>query len=203
MSKSSLLAFWKESDLIKDNKVLKAFSEVKREDFIPEEYRQQAYGDYPLSIGYQATISQPTTVVIMLQALNINPGNKVLEIGTGSGYNAALISKLAGNKGRVFTIEYVKELYEFAKSNLKKFKNVTCINADGKLGLKKQSPFDRIIVTAASQGVPEHLLQQLKLKGILVIPVNSFLSQEMLKITKLKTGIKKESLGSFLFVPLK
>ena len=203
MQKSRLINHWHEQGIIKDKRVLKAFSAIKREDFIPEEYKSQAYGDYPLPIGHEATISQPTTVVMMLQALNVKPGNKILEIGTGSGYNTALLSKLAGNKGKVITVEHIKELYEFAKNNLKKFRNVNVIHRDGKSGYEKCSPYDRIIVTASSQDIPQPLLNQLSLNGILVIPVGPLHSQEVLKITKLKKGIKKESLGSFVFVPLK
>ncbi len=203
MQKSYLLQRWREQSIIEDEKILKAFSEIKREDFIPKEYQSQAYEDSPLPLGHGATISQPTTIMLMLQALEIKPGNKILEIGTGSGYNAALLSQLAGKKGKIITIEYVKELADSAIKKLKDFKNVKVLYADGKYGYKSLAPYDRIIITAACQDIPESLMQQLKPNGIMVIPIGPFHNQEVFKITKLKDELKRESLGSFVFVPMK
>ena len=143
----------------------------------------------------------------MTQALELKARQKVLEIGTGSGYQAALIAYIIGSKGKVLTTEIVPELAEFAKANLKKakIKNVTVMQIDGSLGYEKEAPYDRIMITAASPKVPEHLLKQLKDKGILVVPVGDLYGQEMLRIRKAKGKgkVKSESLGRFAFVPLK
>lgn len=203
MQKSQLLQRWQQQGLIKDSRILRAFEKVPREQFVLQEYAQQAYEDTPLPLGHGATISQPTTVMLMLQALDIKPGNKILEIGTGSGYNTALLAELAGKKGKVITIEFIKELAESAAKKLQHYKNVKVIYADGKYGYQKEAPYHRIIATAACQEIPEMLLKQLKLKGILVIPIGPYHNQEVIKITKLKSELKRESLGSFVFVPMR
>src|SRR3989344_820315 len=200
MQKSQLLQQWREQSIIEDEKILKAFSEIKREDFIPKEYQHQAYEDSPLPLGHGATISQPTTIMLMLQALDIKPCNKILEIGTGSGYNTALLAELTGKKGKVITIEFVKELAESAAKKLQPYKNVKVIYADGKYGYQKEAPYHRIIATAACQEIPEALLKQLRLNGILVIPIGPYHNQEVIKLTKGKGELKRESLGSFVFV---
>ena len=202
----TLIKCWKSSGIITDQKLLKAFKEVPRELFIKDGFEEEAYGDYPLPIGQGQTISQPTTVMIMTQALELEPGNKVLEVGAGSGWQAALIGKIVGPKGKVITTEIIKELAEFAKNNINKakIKNVNVINYDGSQGYKKQTPYDRIIVTAACPEIPKPLIQQLKNNGILVAPVGSLtFGQNMIKLTKTKSGVTTKSLGSFVFVPLK
>ena len=118
--KESLTAYWQNSGLIKDKRLLEAFRKVPREKFIQKGFLEEAYGDYPLPIGEGQTISQPTTVMIMTQALELKPGNKVLEVGAGSGYQAAIIAKVVGSKGRVITTEIIPDLVKFAKANLKK-----------------------------------------------------------------------------------
>lgn len=202
--KDNLVQYWEKSGLIKDKRVIEAFKDVPREKFILKEHSNEAYGDYPLPIFDNQTISQPTTVMIMTQALEVKPGNKVLEIGTGSGYQAAILSKLVGSKGVVVTTEIRERLVDFAKKNLEAvgIKNVYVMHADGSKGYEKEAPYDRIIVTAAAPAPPDVLVRQLKVGGILLIPVGSFYVQEMLKIRKTKKGLEKESLGTFRFVPL-
>ncbi len=171
MNKKELLYQWRGLGTVSDANILKAFEKVKREDFILKEYRNKAYADIPQPILAGQTISQPTTVIIMLEALEVKQGMEVLEIGSGSGYNAALLSYLAGANGKVYTIEIIHELAEFAKQNLKKFKNVTVYERDGSVGLPEFAPFDRVICTAATSKIPEPLVEQLKEGGIIVIPL--------------------------------
>jgi len=143
MEKQRLIDYWRKSGTIKDEKLLKAFEEVPREIFIRNGFEEEAYGDYPLPIGSGQTISQPTTVMIMTRALELKEGQKVLEIGTGSGWQAAIIGKIVGKKGKVITTEIIPELAEFAKNNIKKAKinNVKVINYDGSQGYKKEAPY--------------------------------------------------------------
>ncbi|MEK6826122.1 MAG: protein-L-isoaspartate(D-aspartate) O-methyltransferase [Nanoarchaeota archaeon] len=203
MQKSTLIKHFQEKQIIIDQRVLNAFKKVKREDFVLKRYKKQAYEDIPLPIGFGATISQPTTVMIMTQALEINSGNKILEIGTGSGYQAAILSILVGNKGRIITTEFIPELAEFSKQNLKDYKNVNVVLTDGSKGYKEQAPFDKILFTVAVPKIENFILEQLKDPGVYLAPVGDKDSQELIKITKKNLLIKKESLGYFQFVPLK
>jgi len=196
--KEFLIKKWESEGISKE--VIDAFKKVKREDFVLKEYRNVAYKDVALPIIENQTISQPSTVIIMTNALDVKKGMKVLEIGAGSGYQAALLSKLVGSKGKVVTVEIIKELVDFAKKNLKKAKirNVNVIHGDGSLGYAKEKPYDRIIVTAACPRILDSYLKQLKKKGILIIPVGKGF-QRMIKV-KEKRVI---DLGDFVFVPLK
>jgi len=203
MDKKSLIDYWKKGKVITNKKVIEAFRKVKREDFIPKVLKDRVYEDNPLEIGFGQTISQPTTVMIMTQALNVKEGDKILEVGTGSGYQSAILSVLVGKNGKVYTTEIIKELYELSKKNLIPYKNVKVFNIDGSQGLKSYKPFDRIIITAASPRIPENLIEQLKLNGILITPVGDRYNQEMLKIIKKKNKLEIKGLGDFLFVPLK
>lgn len=201
INKENLIKHLKQ-DGIKDKAVLSAIAKVPREDFVPDYLKSRAYEDIALAVGYGQTISQPYTVAFMLQSLELKSGDKVLEIGTASGWNAALISIIIGPKGKIFTTEIIPELAESAKSRLKKFKNIKVIATDGSIGLKKYSPFDKIIVAAACPKIPKELISQLKENGILVAPVGPQHEQELIKITKSKI-IKTEILGNFVFVPLR
>ncbi|MBS3117369.1 protein-L-isoaspartate(D-aspartate) O-methyltransferase [Candidatus Woesearchaeota archaeon] len=203
MDKKELLLRWKKEEIITSKKVLFAFDKVQRENFVPKEYKNEAYRDYPLPIGSNQTISQPTTVAIMTQALGVREGQKVLEVGTGSGYQAAILSVLVGENGRVFSVEIIPPLAQEARHALKGYKNVKVILGDGSVGYKKEAPYDRIIVTAACPKILEKLVLQLQIGGILVAPVGSEYHQDMLKVKKLKNKIRVENLGGFLFVPLK
>ncbi len=201
MNKMELIEELKVQD-IKDKRVLDSILKIKREKFILKEKIKEAYENKPMEIGYGQTISQPYTVAFMIENLELKEGSKVLEIGSGSGYNAAIMSQIAKI---IYSIEIIPELVEFAKSNLKKskIKNVKIIQGDGSIGYKKEAPYDRIIVTAASPEIQEELLNQLNENGILIIPVGNLGSQEMIKIKKINGKIKKEILGEFTFVPLK
>ena len=184
---------------------LKAFKEVDREKFIPENIKNAAYEDIPLPLLRGKTISQPTTVMIMTHALELEPGEKVFEIGTGSGYQAAIISKIIGSKGKVITTEVVPELIHFAREHLKHagIENVVVYEEDGSNGIASEAPFDKIIITAACKEFPKPLLEQLKPEGIIIGPVGSQFEQEMVRGTKDKKGhLELEFLGQFLFTPM-
>jgi protein-L-isoaspartate(D-aspartate) O-methyltransferase len=171
---------------IKDERILKAMELTKRELFVRKEMIEDSYGNFPLPIGQRQTISQPYTVAFMTYLLDIWPGNKILEIGAGSGYNCAVMSLLAGKKGKIYSLELIPELCEFAKQNIKnaKIKNVKVINTDGYFGYKRAAPYDRIIITAGSPFVPKMLLSQLKEGGILIMPRKDENGETMIKVVK-------------------
>jgi protein-L-isoaspartate(D-aspartate) O-methyltransferase len=191
-------------EYLKSKNIEDALRKYKREFFVPESMKHLAYRDFPISIGFNQTISQPSTVVAMTEALDVKKDQKILEIGTGSGWQAAILSHLVGEKGFVYTIEVIEELAEFAKNNIKRLgiKNIEVFVKDGSLGLKERAPFDRIIVTAACPDTPKPLLNQLKIDGIIVIPIGNLYLQEMYIVKKLKDKIEKKSIGSFMFVQL-
>lgn len=208
MPVDELIEYWKREKIITDKNVIAAFKAIKREIFVLHNMKEESYLDIPLPIGYGQTISQPTTIAIMTQALELRKGIRVLEIGAGSGYQAALIGYIVGIKGKVFTAEIVPQLADFARKNLKKagIKNVTVLNIDGSNGYAKEMPYDRIIFTAATPETPKHLLLQLKKGGILLAPVGPLYNQQLLKIKKRDAAGKKidiENLGDFIFVPLR
>ncbi|MEK6868946.1 MAG: protein-L-isoaspartate(D-aspartate) O-methyltransferase, partial [Nanoarchaeota archaeon] len=180
--KTELMDFWKRGLGLNESE-LKAFKDVDREDFVPESIKDRAYEDIPLPILRGKTISQPTTVMMMTRALELKEGEKVFEIGTGSGYQAAIIAKIVGAKGKVITTEVIPELVSFAKQNLAKagIKNTEVYEDDGSKGMKDKSPFDKIIITAACKEFPKPLLEQLKPEGIIVGPVGDAYEQEMVR----------------------
>lgn len=188
--------------VIKSERVKKAFLAVDRALFTTKNYDGSAYMDYPIPITDGQTISAPSVVAIMLELLEVEEGQKILEIGSGSGYNAALLSFLAGEKGTVVSVEYLPSLYEIAKTNLKKCgrcKNVMLVRADGSEGYVQKAPYDRIIVTAAMPYLEGHpLTKQLKKDGILIAPVGSRFYQDLIVY---KNG-KSESVLPVMFVPL-
>lgn len=189
---------------LKSKQVEEALRKIPRHSFVPESIRHLAYRDTPLSIGYDQTISQPSTVVAMTEALDVKKNQKILEIGTGSGWQTSILSYLIGDKGFVYTIEFIKKLAEFARNNLKKMRtrNVEVFVRDGSLGLEEKAPFDRIMITAACPDIPKPLINQLKVDGIMVIPVGDVYLQEMMIVKKMKKGVEKKSIGNFMFVPL-
>jgi protein-L-isoaspartate(D-aspartate) O-methyltransferase len=165
-----------------------------------------AYIDAPLAIGEGQTISQPFTVAMMTQLLELQPTDKVLEIGTGSGYQAAILGEIVRD-GKVFTIERFASLAEKAEKGLKGVKglnygNVKVVVGDGTRGLPEEALFDAIIVTAAAPEVPEPLIEQLKIGGRLVMPVGGDWHQEMVRLTKTEEGVERENFGGYRFVPL-
>ena len=186
---------------INNDQVLAAFASVPREEFVPIRYRDLSYVDMPLEIGEGQTISQPYTVAFMTQLLDPQPKDIVLEVGTGSGYQAAILAKLVK---KVYTIERLENLAEEAQKVLKKlsFNNVEVVVGDGSKGLPEKAPFAGIIITAAAPEIPRPLLEQLGVGGRLVVPVGSGFSQDMIKITKTKKGLEKETHPGFRFVPL-
>lgn len=188
---------------ISDEKVLRAMRKVARHLMIPESRRGQAYGDHPVSIGYGQTISQPYIVAYMTEVLQLKENSKVLEIGTGSGYQAAILAEITTN---VYSIEIIPELAEFAKSNLYNlgYTNVHLKEGDGYEGWESEAPWDAIIVTAAAEHVPPPLVKQLKRGGRMCIPVGTpFGTQFLQLIKKSEDGrITTQSLMSVLFVPL-
>jgi len=185
---------------IKDAEVLSALKKVKRHLFIDPDARQFAYNDHPLSIGYKQTISQPFIVAYMSEAAKLKKGDRVLEIGTGSGYQAAVLGEIAGE---VYTIEIIKDLAISSKKRLKDlgYKNIFVIHGDGYQGMPDNAPFDAIVVTAAPLAIPERLVEQLKVGGRMIIPVGDF-SQELLRITRTENGFQKEKLLPVRFVPM-
>jgi protein-L-isoaspartate(D-aspartate) O-methyltransferase len=186
---------------ITDPKVLQAIQAVPRHLFVSEALRDQAYGDYPLPIGEQQTISQPYIVAEMTQALEVGKDDRVLEIGTGSGYQAAVLAEIVY---RVYTIERIRPLYIQARKLLDNlyYHNVVMRCSDGTSGWWDESPFDAIIVTAGAPEVPEKLVDQLAEGGRLVVPVGNQHSQELIKITRDRRGIHKSNLGGCRFVKL-
>ncbi|HCO11615.1 MAG TPA: protein-L-isoaspartate(D-aspartate) O-methyltransferase [Desulfonauticus sp.] len=187
---------------IKNPLVLQAMRKVPRHLFVDEALQVQAYNDHPLPIGYGQTISQPYIVALMSELLEPEPGLSVLEIGTGSGYQAAVLAEMGM---KVYTVERIKNLYLQVSKRLRTlgYYNVKVKLDDGTLGWPENAPFERIIVTAGAPLVPEPLLEQLADPGILVIPVGeNKRNQELLKITKTEGTLKKENLGKVMFVDL-
>ncbi len=185
---------------ISDSAVINAIIEVKRHLFVPEKLRNSAYEDHPLPIGQKQTISQPYIVALMTELLKTNKTDRVLEVGTGSGYQAAVLSLLADS---VFSIEIIPELAASAKKRLDSlgYKNVVVKEGNGYKGWKENAPFDGIIVTCAPDEVPPLLLEQLAIGGRMVIPVGSYY-QELLLITKDSSGTSGKSIIPVKFVPM-
>jgi protein-L-isoaspartate(D-aspartate) O-methyltransferase len=187
---------------IKDERVLKAIATVPRHEFVDEALSSRAYEDTALPIGLSQTISQPWVVAKMTEAL-LDGGapQKVLEVGTGSGYQAAILASLVP---RVFTVERIEELLKLARRRFHKLgmHHVYTRYADGHLGWPSQAPFDGIVVTAAATGLPEELIPQLRIGGVLVTPVEKNGAQRLLAIRRTEEGFDQEDLGGVIFVPL-
>ena len=186
---------------ITDPKVLAAFRRVPRHLFVSEALRDQAYGDFPLPIGEQQTISQPYIVAEMTQALELGAEDRILEIGTGSGYQAAILAEIVF---RVYTIERIRSLFLNSRKlfDQLRYHNILMKYSDGSLGWADESPFDAIIVTAGAPEIPETLVNQLGIGGRLVIPVGNRYSQELIKIYRDEEGIRTKNLGGCRFVKL-
>lgn len=203
-SLEDLVRHLKAEGMIKRKRVEEAFLAIDRKNFVPYAYRDEAYVDEPLPIGENQTISAPHMVAIMLELANIENGMNILEIGSGSGYNACLMEYLA-YPGKVYTIERHRSLYLIAKGNIKNCphsENIEIYEGDGSLGLPEHAPYDRIIVTCGAPDVPPPLLEQLKIGGIMIIPIGGTYFQELYLIKKKKEGLERIGEGPVAFVPL-
>jgi len=191
---------------LKKPEIIAAFRKVPREEFVPEKIREYAYSDQPLAIGHGQTISAPSMVAIMMESLSLRKGMKVLEIGAGSGYNAAITAEIVGPEGEVATIERVEGLANFAKNNLKRagYGRVEVVVGDGTLGYSEKAPWDGILVTACAPELPEPLLQQLKIGGKLGAPVGQHYMYQTWTVAEKKSDgkIKTSEHGGCSFVPL-
>lgn len=177
--------------------IIKAFEAVNREDFIPEEYKLKAYKDIALPIGFGQTITQPYTIAFMLSLLDLRDGQKILEVGSGSGYVLALINQLSKDS-EIYGVEIVKELTEKSREVLENHENIRVVHGDGSKGLKSKMPFDRILVSASADEIPQKLVQQLVVGGILVAPVRS----SIVWVQKQANENKIREFPGFAFVPL-
>lgn len=196
-----LVAELKRRGRLREPAVEKAFLSVDRQDFVLPEHRALTYEDYPLPIGHGQTISQPFTVAFMLDLLEPKPGEKILDVGSGSGWTTALLAKIAGKDGRVFGLEIIPELASFGQANLAKygFPNASIRPAGQTLGLPEKAPFDKILVSAAGESYPKELISQLNPGGLMVIPIKN----DIWKIKKSAGGEPEiEKFSGFAFVPL-
>lgn len=185
--------------ILRSDRVIAAFRAVPREDFVPEEYHDEAYDDTALPLAAGQTISAPHMVAHMTELLDPQPGDRVLEIGAGSGYQAAILAEMVD---RVYTLEIVEELAEQARERLEPYGNVTVVHGDGSTGYEAKAPYDKIMYTAAAPKIPEAVFDQLITGGILVAPVGEA-RQELRVYTKEDGSIAGESYYAVRFVPLK
>ena len=189
--------------VLKTKRVIEAFGKVPRENFVPPALKGAAYYDSPLPIPAGQTISAPHMVAVMTEWLDVRDGQKILEIGTGSGYQAAILAVL-NRKGKIYTIEMQLELAESAKENLKNYKNVSVFSGDGSLGLPECSPYDRIIATAGCPSIPRPWMGQLKDGGKILAPIGGMYEQRLVLVEKKKKEIIEKDLNfPCVFVPLR
>lgn len=189
---------------LKTKRIIEAFKKIDRADFLPEQLKGEAWLDAPLPIGHGQTISQPFTVGFMLELLQPRPGDKILDIGSGSGWTTALLASIVGAEGKVFGVERILELCEFGKNNAAKYNFVekgiaSFFCADGSVGLKKEVPFDKILAGAACEEIPQFWRKQLKIGGRLVTPVKNSI---WLLIKKQDDKFEEKEFSGFAFVPL-
>ena len=190
--------------VLKTPRIIKAFEKIDRADFVPPKLKRAAYINEPLYIGAGQTISQPYTIAFMIELLNPKPGDKIFEIGFGSGWQTALLAHIIGSRGRVFAVERIKELFDFGGKNISKYNFiktgvVKTVLSDATMGLKKYAPFDKIIAAASGDKVPEAWLKELKIGGRLVMPVQENI---WLYIKKSAKEFEKQKFPGFVFVPL-
>lgn len=185
--------------------VAEALRKVPREEFVPNGLRDDAYIDTPLPIGSGQTISAPHMVALMAQALDLKPGHKVLEVGGGSGYHAAVTSELISPGGHVFSVERIPELVRFAQENIERTgysASVTVVLSDGSVGLPDEAPFDRIFLACAAPAVPTPLRSQLSDGGVMLVPVGGRMYQDLVRIQRRGEKFTSDNLGGCVFVPL-
>jgi protein-L-isoaspartate(D-aspartate) O-methyltransferase len=186
--------------------IIKAFERVPRHEFVPENLRDYSYADQPLSIGYGQTISAPSMIAIMMESMGFSAGQRVLEIGSGSGYNAALIAEIVGREGEVITIERIGKLADFAEANLRKtgYSWVRVLTGDGTCGYQEGAPWDRILVTACAPELPKPLIEQLKIGGKIGAPVGRSYTFQTWVVGEKVGGseIRIHEHGGCSFVPL-
>ena len=202
-TKEQLLHFWQVQNF--DPRLLRAFDQIPRELFVPPHLKRYAYEDQPLPTMRKQSISQPTTIMLMLQALELQKGDNVFEVGTGVGYQAALLATLVGKKGKVVSVEVIPELVQLSRLNLANLSlaNAQVMEGDGGEGYPEVAPYDKIIITAACPTIPQPLIDQLKEGGIVVAPVGDLESQTRIKGVKVEGRLSIEFLGPFVFVPMK
>ncbi len=187
--------------VLQNPRVLRAFKEIDRKDFVPADLKSMAYENHPLTLEFGQTISQPYTVAFMLDLLEAKPGQKVLDVGFGSGWTTAMLSKIVGSKGKIFGLELFPEIYDFGRKNLEKYKpkNIKLFIGSGWDGLPDYAQYDRILVSASAGEIPQALKTQLKVGGRLVMPLTD-------KITVLdkigEDNFKSKDHWGFVFVPL-
>jgi protein-L-isoaspartate(D-aspartate) O-methyltransferase len=202
MNHEDLLIHLTNSGTLVNPNLIRAFQKVDRGDFVLPEYQDYAYEDTPLPTGYGQSLSQPFTVAFMLELLAPNKNQVVLDVGTGSGWTSALLAEVVGAKGRVYTVEIIPQLIEFSQSNLQKYRysNITQKAASERLGLPEFSPFEKILVSAEAQELPQTLVDQLATGGTLVLPIKG----SIVKVDKLPNSILEvNAFPGFAFVPLK
>lgn len=193
-----------QNDWLKTSRIIDAFREIKRADFMPEDIKDLAELNEPLAIGYGQTISQPLTVAFMLEQLQPEAGDNILDIGSGSGWTSALLAQIVGSNGKVTAIEIIPELKEFGEKNIAKYNFikkgiVQFICTDGSKGYKEEAPFNRILASASGNEIPEAWKEQLKIKGRIVAPVGNSI---WLLIKKSKKEFEGTEHSGFVFVPL-
>jgi protein-L-isoaspartate(D-aspartate) O-methyltransferase len=202
-SNSELINYLVANEILKSPKIIAAFQAIDRKNFISPDTAQWAYEDRPLSIGHQATISQPSTVAFMLEQLSVELGDKVLDIGAGSGWTTALLGHIVGDSGFVYSIEIVPELVSFARSNLSKYplltSHVQILQATEELGYSQKGLYSKILVSASAKNLPQTLVDQLSVGGTLVIPVQ----ESIWRVSKkFDNEVVIQQYPGFLFVPL-
>ena len=199
-----LIDFLIKDGWLKTQNIIDAFRKIKREDFMPEDIKYSAGLNVAMSIGFEQTISQPLTVAFMLEKLQPKCGDKILDVGSGSGYTTALLAHCVGEKGRVIAIEIIPELKEFGEKNIAKYSFiekgiVEFICADAIKGWEKQAPYDKILVSASAEELPKALKDQIKINGKIVVPIQSSI---WLFIKKSENNFEEQEYPGFAFVPL-
>lgn len=192
----------KREGVLKTPSIIDAVKTINRCDFVDTKYKNVAYDDFPIQIGYGQFVPQPHTIIFMIEHLNIKEGDKILEIGSGSGWALAILGKVVGKSGSVYGVERIPELVKLGKKNIakyNKFKNIEIFQASAGLGLEDHAPYDKILVSATCNTLPQELVKQLKIGGFMIIPIES----TMCKITcKSKTSTDIERYTGVSFVPL-